>query len=300
MKRIIAKARGNRSLFAKAGLLFVTFVWGSTFVVVKDTLKFVDPFILVGYRFVLASVILGAILYAKRKNLFFRFKSGAILGIILWFLYGPQTLGLRYTSATNSVFITGLFIVFVPLFSFALFRRIPSKLKIAASLIALFGLWFLTGGLRNINYGDMLTLITAMAGALHILVADHFIKKNIDPYVLSFQQFLATGTISVAIGLIWNLSFRVDATPAIISILFLTLVPTLCCYVIQLVSQKFLSAVTVAIFLAAEPIFGALFAWTAGNEKFKLWQGFGGLLIVAGMLLSEAGSLFFRPVQKTG
>lgn len=269
------------------GLLYAAAIWGSTFFIVKDSLQHIDPVTLVGYRFLLAAFLLGLYLLFKKINLFSNMKYGFILGVFLWLLYVPQTIGLGYTSAANSGFITGLFVAFVPLFSFLFFKQIPSVMRLIAVGLSLAGLAVLTGGLKEINIGDSLTIITAMAYAIHILFADKYVKGNLNPLVLSFQQFLTVGLLSLLASALFDLSFSPGNLNTLGVIAFLAIFPTLSAFVIQLVAQKFTTPIKVGLIFAMEPVFAAIFAWTLGNESFTLTQVLGGILIVLALILSE-------------
>ncbi len=276
-----------RSRLADLGLLYIAAIWGSTFFLVKDHLAYVDPVVMVAYRFVLGTILMGGYLLYRRKPWFTNFKPGALLGVLLWLCYVAQTIGLEFTTASNSGFITGLFVAFVPVLAFFLFRELPSPLKIGAVLTSMSGLWFLTGGLAEINSGDLLTLITALAFAAYILLADRYTKANLDPYVLTFQQFLTVAGLSVIVALVFGLPFTVTSAGTVGVILFLTLFPTLSAFVIQMAAQKFTAPVKVSLILAAEPIFAALFAWTMGGETFVLNRAMGGLLVVLAIIIAE-------------
>lgn len=277
----------HKYLLSDIGLVYAAAVWGSTFFLVKDSLNFINPVTLVGYRFLLAALILGGVLAALKKNIFSHFKEGFILGIFIWLLYIPQTVGLLYTTAANSGFITGLFVAFVPLLSFILFRRVPSIARIIAVLLSVVGLYLLTGGLKTLNIGDLLTLITAMAYAFHILVAGVYLNRKIDPYIVTFQQFLIAGVLSIISALIFGQSLSVQTAGSLWVIIFLAVFPTLIAFAIQMIAQQYTAPVKVAIIFALEPVFAAIFAWTLGGETFKLVNAVGGLFIVSAMIVSE-------------
>ena len=277
----------HKNLVADLGLLYAALIWGSTFYIVKNSLSSINPVILVGYRFIFAALILGCYLAIKKKNLFENYKQGFVLGFILWLLYVSQTIGLKFTTASNSGFITGLFIIFVPTISLIIFKKKLSFVKLISIGIACFGLWFLTGGLKQINLGDILTLISALTYALHILFADRFIKNKINPIILSFQQFFVVGLLSFITGILYKFSFTINSIKIFNIILFLTLFPTVSAFVIQLVAQKFTAPVRVALIFSLEPVFAAIFAWTLGGETFIINRAVGGLLIVIAIILSE-------------
>lgn len=291
-----------KTYIADTGLLYAAAIWGLTFFIVKDSLQYINPVILVGYRFFFAAIILAAILIYQRKPLFLTLKAGFVLSLFLYLLYIPQTIGLGITTASNSGFITGLFVAFVPIFYLIIFGKPPSFLRLVAVIISLSGLWFLTGGLKDINKGDLLTLITAMAYAIHLLFTDKYVKNNIDPYILSFQQFLFAGILSFITGAIFRLPFSILSKSVVWVILFLTLFPTISAFIIQLTAQKFTSPIKVSLIFALEPVFAALFAWTLGGETFILHRAFGGLLIFLAILISEVPmeKLNFFKILKKG
>jgi drug/metabolite transporter (DMT)-like permease len=276
----------SKNILADLGLFYAAAIWGSTFFVVKAVLDDVDPVVLVGYRFFSAGLILLVFLLLKKKPVLAGLGRALWLGFLLWMLYVPQTIGLRYTTASNSGFITGLFVAFVPLFLMVIFRRKPTLMEFIASGISLVGLWVLTGGLVDINIGDMLTLIAAMTYALHLLYADKYIKAGTDPYIICCQQFLVVGVLGILTALIFDLPFTIASSHAILIILFLTLFPTLLAFVFQMLAQKIASPLRVSLIFALEPVFAGLFAWTLGGEQFVTHRAMGGLLIFVALIIS--------------
>ncbi len=280
-----------------AGLIYAAAIWGSTFVIVKDTLHSVSPHILVGYRFTLAALGMLILCIFLKRNIFDRLGKGMLLGICLFLIYSPQTIGLAVTTASNSAFITGLFVIFVPLFSLLLFRIRPGKQKMIAVVLASAGLWLLTGGLHEVNAGDVMTLITAAAYGMHIILADRYMKSGCDPYVLTFQQFAVTAIMSIIIAVIVGAPFQINQK-SIGVIIFLALLPTLSAFLIQMIVQTRENPVKVAILFSLEPVFAAVFAWTIGNEHFIPIRALGGMVIVTAMIFAEVP--LYRPIHKRG
>ncbi len=253
---------------------------------VKGAVEAVDPMLLVACRFLLAAVIMFPLLIALKRSPFSDFGSGFVLGLPLWILYIFQTLGLKYTSAANSGFITGLFVIFVPALQIIFLRSLPKLTSLGAALVSFSGLWVLSGGLRYFNAGDLLTLVAAIAYAAHILIADRKIAAGIDPYILNFQQFAIVGLLSLS-G--WLLTAEPAAFPnykASSAIVFLAIFPTFSAFLVQLSAQKYVSPIRVSLIFAFEPVFAGLFAWTLGGESFTIRQALGGLLIFLGMIIS--------------
>ena len=280
---------GFKNKLADIGLFYSAAIWGATFYIVKQALAGIDPVLLVGYRFSLAAVVLGIFLLIFKRPLFADFGKGAILGILLSVLYITQTIGLGITTASNSGFITGTFVAFVPIFSLLIFRRKSTATGVIAAVVSLTGLWLLTGRLAGINGGDLLTLLTAMAYAVHLLFVDRYMKNGADPYILSFQQFLVVGGISLLGAYIFGLQFRFTAEKVLWVIIFLALFPTLSAFVIQVAAQKFTSPVKVSLIFAFEPVFAALFAWTLGDEPVSAGKVAGGFLVFLALIIAGIG-----------
>ena len=284
-------ATKRRTWLADIGLLYAAAIWGSTFFLVKDSLTDIDPITLVGYRFLLPAVLLGIYLWWRGIPLFKNWQAGLGLGTVLCALYIPQTVGLGITSAANSALITGLFVVFVPFFALLFFRRRSRWGQWLAVVISLLGLWFLTGGLTAVNKGDLITIVSAMSYAAHILLADHLLQKDLDPLVLNFQQDLVVGIISLALAATLQRSFAVASMRSIWVVVFLAIFPTLSAFIIQMLAQRHTTAVKVSLIFALEPVFGAVFAWTLGGEEFIVQRAFGGLLIFAAIVISNLTQL---------
>lgn len=278
---------------------------------VKGVLQHIDPVVLVGYRFTAAALLIGLWLLWRRVPLWHGLRHGLFLGFILWILYVAQTIGLGITTASNSGFITGLFIVFVPLTNWLLYRRRARIRHLAAVGLSLIGLWLLTGGAGGINAGDLMTLAAAVTYAIHVIYAgrclgergEQRIGEQVDPWVLNFQQMLTVGLLALLtavaqgglsaggrdLDLMGSLSqqFAVTSSAAWWTLLFLMLFPTITAYVAQLFGQRIVSATRAALIFTMEPVFAALFAWTLGREPFLALSALGGALMVAAMLVSE-------------
>lgn len=272
---------------AEAGLVYCAVIWGSTFIVVKAAVAQIDPVALVAWRFVISSLLMAGVLALLRKPLWRDLRHGIWLGLMLVVLYVAQTVGLVYTAASNSGFITGLFVVFVPPLGWLMYRRRPQPLQLGAVLLAVLGLWLLTGGVAGANRGDWLTLLCALTYAGHVLYAGRCMDENVDPYVLNFQQMLITGLGALIAALVLRLPL-LPAQPTVLwAIVFLALFPTLSAFLIQLIGQRFVDATRTALIFTLEPVFAAIFAWTLGGEPLHMSKAIGGWLMVAAMIVSE-------------
>jgi len=273
-------------VLADLGLFYAAAIWGSTFFIVKDALAGIDPVMMVAYRFLLAGGVLWVFLKFTGRSILNGLGRAAFLAVILMTLYVTQTIGLKYTTASNSGFITGLFVLFVPIFMRTVFKHKPTVMEVIASIVSLVGLWILTGGMHDINLGDILTLAAAMTYALHVLYSDKYMKAGIDPYVISCQQFLLVGGMSFVGGLIFDLPMAIGSVKVAGVVVFLALLPTLSAFLIQMVAQKITSPLRVSLIFALEPVFAGIFAWTLGGEEFVQHRALGGLFIFLALVIS--------------
>lgn len=276
-----------KKLAADIGLVYSAAIWGSTFFVVKRVLDQIEPLALIAFRFLLAAFLLYFFLKLGKKPAFHDFRKGFFLSLILLGVYFPQTLGLKFTTAANSGFITGLFVVFVPFISWIALKKRPPAIKWISVFIAVCGLWILTGGISNANQGDYFTLVTALFYSLHIIVVGKYMERGSDPYILTFQQFLGIGMLSLFLSLFFESTIIPASGNVILVIMFLGIFPTLSAFLIQTIAQKITAPLKVAIIFSLEPLFAAIFSWTLGGEKFVLLNGTGGLLMVLAFFISE-------------
>ncbi|MGI6588379.1 MAG: DMT family transporter [Peptococcia bacterium] len=271
-------------------LLSVAFIWGATFVVVKNALEGITPFAFNFVRFTIAFFFL-YLLYRPGKKLIQKkiLLAGASIGFVLFLGYTSQTIGLKYTTAANAAFITGLSVIIVPFLNIYFTKRFPQPIVIMGALLAAIGLALLT--LKNgfmIQKGDFIMLFCALCFALHIVLIARY-ATHYDSTLLAMLQIGVVALFSFFMFLVhpteyWPTFFSKDVRIA----LALTAIPaTALALLVMNGVQKFTTANRTAIILAMEPVFGALTAWSYGGEiltKLDLW---GAGLILLGILLVE-------------
>jgi drug/metabolite transporter (DMT)-like permease len=215
--------------------------------------------------------------------------GGAAAGCFLWLGYILQTFGLQFTSVGNSGFLTGLYIVLIPLISAMLYRRWPQITEIAGILIASAGIMLLTlPSLKqafHLNFGDLLTLACAVAFACHLLTLGYFSQRERFEAV-AVGQILCCAVLSFAV-----LPFEHPVarwTPSVLFGIVLTgIFATAVAFALQTWAQQYTTATRTALIFALEPVFAFITAIVAGGELLKWSSVFGGTLIVGGILLVE-------------
>ncbi|ARJ21334.1 EamA family transporter [Bacillus mycoides] len=291
----------KKDWIAPLALLFVSFIWGATFVVVQNAMSFVGPFTFNGIRFLFAGIILLFVqMIFSQKTSKQDIKQSSLAGLIVGFFlcvgYLLQTFGLLYTTSSKAGFLTGLSIVMVPILSFIFLKQRATIFIVLGIAVATAGLYLLTAGDSfQLNIGDILVLGCAVAFAAHILV-NGFFSKKISPLLLSTSQVLAVGIFSSICAFLfedWGKLFSVSlwTNQSFLFALFLTsLFATSIAFFIQTSAQKHTSPTRVAIIFAMEPVFAALTGVLVANEQLSISAIMGCLCIFLGMVFVELPS----------
>jgi drug/metabolite transporter (DMT)-like permease len=264
-------------------------VWGSTFTVVKNSLTYVSPILLIAIRFWIATAIIVIAMPGQIRTISARsLRQGLILSVVLLGSFVFQTMGLRSTSPSYSAFITALSVLLVPLLGFVFFRDMPRLQTMAGVILATLGLWILLVNIRQMKMGsgEMLTLICAFLFALQILLLGHFVTKT-DYRQLMLLQMAGTAVLCTILAPIledpsitWNTS--------LVLYFFVTgVLATGGAFYVQARAQQFTTANRAALIFSLEPFFAALFAYWMLGQVLTTREWIGGALILAGILVSE-------------
>ncbi|MDX9697527.1 MAG: DMT family transporter [Bacteroidales bacterium] len=269
-------------------LVLVSVVWGTTFFIVKDTVSSVNEYFLVFVRSFLAfAFIFGYQLFKSKKQLINKkaFLNGSILGILLATAYSSQTIGLKYTSTGHSAFITSSAVIIVPFILFFFYKTKILKIDWVAVIMVIAGLFLLTYDMETtINIGDIITITTAVAGAIHLVLAGRFITKS-EALPLVTYQFLGASVVSLLAWLITGASPVVISLKSGLSLLYLGAIGTLFCYFVAVWVQKYVSSLKVAIIFSLEPVFAAIIGYFLLHEMLNLKEFAGTVMILAGVII---------------
>jgi drug/metabolite transporter (DMT)-like permease len=275
---------------ADVALALVALVWGATFVLVKDALSDVSPVLFLGLRFSLATAVLAAVYAAKGRGRAIRggWLGGITTGVFLYLGFLLQTVGLRLTTAAKSAFITGLYIVLVPLASSLVYKKAPRVLEIAGVAIATggLGLMTLTGRTFRIGDGDLLTMACAVAFTIHIMVLGYYSQRMAFEW-LTLLQIGTCATIALV-------SFWWVETPLLrwngqvaLALGVTSLLATALAFTVQTWAQRYTTATRTALIFALEPVFAWVTSFLLTNEVLTRRAAAGAVLILAGILLVE-------------
>ncbi len=275
-------------------LAVIALIWGATFVVVKRALTEISTMYFLTVRFGLASfciLLMFAPAYrrAGSRAVWRGLQGGAAAGVFLWLGYVLQSFGLKYTSAGNSGFLTGLYIVLVPLISACLYRTWPQMVELVGIAVATIGIVLLTIPSldRNfhLNRGDLLTIGCAVAFAFQLLVLGYYSQRERFEAVALGQ--IACAAILSALSLGIEPARAVWSSSVIFAVVLTSLFATALAFVLQTWAQQYTTATRTALIFALEPVFALITAVLAGGERLTLAAVCGGGLILAGIVAVE-------------
>lgn len=288
----VPEKKNKKTLLGSAEILGAAIVWGYGYIVIRDSLVWIPLEVLMTWRYLIAFLALLIICAGRWKKLTKRiWIEGAILGGLLYFAQYFQTLALGKadTTAGRVAFITALYVVFVPFLNWILSRRKPSVSCYLSLLLAVPGLYLLTGREGGgIGTGDMLALVGSLGFSLHILAADRFVRKN-DDILLTMLQF---GSAAFYAGIVQGLLSTGLEKPLwgrelLWPLVYLGVFSTLLGFFLQLQGQKYLSPEVSAVLLASEAIFGMVFSVIYQGERLTVYEKIGGGLMLGAIWLAE-------------
>ncbi len=293
----------NHSRFTSEGaLLLMTLLWGATFVIVKESLHDISSMLFVATRFGIAGMVLfAALIFRKKKFVKEAFGPGIFLGVFLYLSFITQTIGLKYTTATNSGFITGSSVVIVPFLQYFIQKKKPSRGAIIGTVLVFIGILFLSSGGnsitiflsqfgQNFNVGDGLTLACAFFYAFHIVFIDSISAKH-DNWILLLTQIITVCILALLTAFIFA-GFSMEplrvnfSNYLVFGILYTSIFTTLVTIGLQTKFQKNVTPTQAGIIYSFEPIFAAIFAFFLLNEKMSMFGLVGCALIFLGLIVS--------------
>ncbi len=272
-----------RDYIPHISLLLVSIIWGATFPLVKVSLYYISPMGFLTLRFLLASLIILAVYFRKIFKNLNALKASLILGVFLFLGYAFQTVGLKFTTSSNAGFITGLYVVFTPLFSHFIVREKLTGRIITALFLAVMGLYLLSG-IHGLNFGDFLELLCAIAYGVHVSLIGKF-SKEYDASSLTMLQLFFVFLFSSFLWTYEGFSFN-PAPILIFGIIFTGIFASALGIFVQVKAQRKIPPARAAIIFTTEPVFAGIFSWIFLGEIFDYLRIMGASLIILAMLLS--------------
>ncbi len=302
---------------ANLGLLFTAIIWGGSFVATDYLSEYLTPLNIQVYRNVIATIVLLLLFYkrfksANRKTILI----GVLLGTLFLVSNTIQSEGLIRTTVSKNAFLTANYVLFVPLISLFVFRKIPSKYTILGIFVMIVGYFFILFNIQvfniesylnlksqlSFNYGDFLTILSAFGFAIHIISVSYFMKDQDPLQVLIFQSLFAS-VFGIVFSLVTKSSFQLEQlnnwTSFILPLLYMALFSSILCFGGQLLFQKYTDGQSAGIIMSLEGAFASMFAVLLGVDDFYTGLLVGGAILIAGIIIAET-ELNFLTKRKKG
>ena len=285
----------NNPTGGRLALLTAALIWGSSFIVMKDTLDHIPVFQLLAIRFTLGGLLLG---FLFRKRLMNTWRAilphGVICGVLLLAAYATQTYGLKTTTPGTNAFLTAVYCVLVPFMAWGLMRKRPTPYNWVAAVMCIggIGLISLSGDLA-IGRGEWLTLLSGLLYALHIMALSRYGERD-DPIALTIVQFIVTAALAWVFTLLVEPGTAFPPLHVWPSLMYLTVLATCVTLVCQSVGQSLTPPSQSAILLSLESVFAVFFSLLMGREALTFQLGAGFTLVFASVIVSETQLSFLR------
>lgn len=278
---------------ADSSLFLVALLWGSTFIIIKQSLEGMSPYLFNFYRFLVASVLLILIsVVSKRKYSFNVIKGGCILGSALFLTFTFQTIGIQLAPAAIAGFLTGLNIVFVPILSTIFLKKYPHPMSWVGVIVSLAGLFYITSesGL-SFNKGEIILLMNAFFLAVHVILTDYYSRRFNAFELTTVQMSFVAFASFILVFLMDSGSFRfIPDIQNIFALMLTGIFATVVAFFIQTSMQKYTTPTKVAIILSMEPVSSPFFGYFIAGEILKIKQYIGAFLMFSAMIIAETGT----------
>ena len=284
----------SKKVRSTASLLLTSVIWGVAFVAQRAGLEYVSSFTLNGVRFALGALLLLPITLlferdaeskARKKT---TIRSGIIAGGVVFLAASLQQFGIEFTeSAGKSGFITGLYVVIVPVLGVFAGRKAGFFVWLGAAL-ACTGLYLLSmrDGFQSLELGDAVLLIGAVVWAVHILLVDRY-AGGVSPILFSSVQFFTCSALSMICAFMFEEVRMASILAGYLPILYAGCLSVGVAYTLQIFGQRHVEPAKAAIIFSLESLFAALAGALILNEVMDAYGYIGCAFIFSGIIISQ-------------
>jgi drug/metabolite transporter (DMT)-like permease len=284
-----------KKVMPKLALFSAAFIWGSSFFIMKNTVDVFTPYILLGFRFTIACILLSIIFWKKIKEINFEYIwKGSIIGLFLFLAYSTQTFGLTETTPGKNALLTAIYCVIVPFLFWIVDKSKPDIYNFTAAIVCIAGIGMvsLTGDF-TIGYGDAFTLLGGFIYAGHI-VAVAKLGKGKDPIIITILQFGFAAIFSWIAGFSFETFPKQWSMGSVAGLMYLAVFATAIALLFQNIGQKHTHPSAAAIILSLESVFGVLFSVVFFREQLTLRLIIGFIFIFIAVIVSETKLSFLK------
>lgn len=280
-------------------LIMAAFIWGSSFVIMKESLSSLSTGVLLAIRFLVASGVIYLLFHRKLTGLDFpKIARGSLTGVLLFGAYLVQTLGLATTTSAKNAFLTAVYVAFLPFLHWLVYSKKPDGYNFLAAAMCLagVGLISLTGSL-TIEIGDGLSILAGFFFACHILAISWF-SKDVNPYELAFVSFLTTSFLAAIYASLfegWGSLANIDIKVAAV-LGYLAVFCSALALLFQNIGLEGTDSLTGSLLLSLESVFSVFFSIFYGEEvTLRMVVGF--VAIFCAIVVSTTKLKFQKSVK---
>ncbi|ABB33192.1 membrane protein, putative [Geobacter metallireducens GS-15] len=272
-------------------LVFTTVLWGGSFLFNKIGMREIPPIQFFFFRFALAALLMGIICIPRLSRLNRDIvRRGAMVGVALAAVNLTFVLGVSGTTISRAGYLNNLFVLFIPLISFLIWRERLDRITFAGVFLAVAGLWELaSGGAEGFNRGDLLSTVCAVFIAIHIITVSRVLRDE-DVYLVTFVQFstVALAGAAITLAMPWP-AFTIGAAGGW-SLAYCAIFPTVICFTLQNAFQRFTTPTKAGLIYTLDPVWSMLAGVFILGERLTPRELVGCMLI----LVAVAGPLLGR------
>ena len=282
---------------AKPMLFSAALIWGTSFFIMKNALDSLPVYALLALRFTAGAILLSIVCVKKWKGFTVDYLwRGAIVGGFLFTAYTVQTFGLSFTTPSKNAFLTAVYCVLVPFFTWMVVHRRPDRYNIAAAVLCVAGVGLVSlNEALTINIGDLLTLLCAVFYAAHIVAVEK-LSPGKDIYLITIFQFAFAALYS------WVFSLTTEVFPAqalrdpavFLPLAYLCVMATTVALLFQNVGQIWSDPASASVILSLESVFGVMFSVVCYGDEVSLKMLCGFAIIFVAVICSETKFSFLR------
>lgn len=280
----------RREWFADGILVLTALIWGSGFVVMKNSLESFSPAAIIAMRYTIASALTALVFRKHLKGITRQdVLRGAFVGLMLFAAYTIQTIGLKHTTAGKNAFLTTVYVLLVPFACRVLFKEKLHRTNFIAAGLMMLGIGFLSldGAGGGLNIGDVYTLIAGGFFAAHIVAVERC-QKKMNAYMLIVLQFVFTAVYALAAYLLFERNVPLAFSPASLGgIVYLSVFSTSIAMSLQNIGQSMAPSSHASILLSLESVFGAAFSCLLLGEVLTVRMIIGFAVIFAALVINQ-------------
>lgn len=284
----------SKQLKADFMLLVVTLCWGVSYYLMDLSLEDMGPFTLNAHRFIIAFIVAGIFAFPKlKKPSKATLKYAVLLGAALIGVYAGATFGIKYTTLSNSGFLCGLTVIFTPILSSIIYKKVPDKKLTLVVTMCFIGIALLTLTENfSINFnnlkGDLLSLMCGFIYAIHLLLTEKAVSsEEVNPFQLGVFQLGVAGILNLILSVMVEKPHLPTEPRIWYSVLFLAVFCTGVAFIAQSIAQQYTSASHVGVIFSLEPVFAGFVAFLFAGEILTTKSYIGAALMVSSIFIME-------------